>query len=60
MKEKVEPWTKERYDEVCSKALVLGYKVITKYRKGIKFLSIGKVKYDVKNYKEENERLETI
>jgi hypothetical protein len=40
--ENIQPFSKERYDEICQNANKMGYAIITKWRKGVKFLRVGK------------------
>jgi hypothetical protein len=41
--ENTEPFSKEKYDEICQNAENMGYAIITKWRKGVKFLRVGKI-----------------
>jgi hypothetical protein len=39
--ENIKPFTREQYDQICQNAERVGYVIITKWRKGIKYLRVG-------------------
>lgn len=43
MKETLEPFTRERFDELKARYEAAGYKVITRWRSGVKSIRLGDI-----------------